>query len=113
MTQAEFAKGWKLLILQPWGWRYRSLDAQGKPTEESMTQMEFYFSKLKWAHPEAWWKVADTYAQGDEWPSVSVLQQALRHLNGRYVRALPNLRTPACGMPDDVREIVERIGGKL
>jgi hypothetical protein len=111
MTQGEFAKGWKLLILQPWGWRYRGLDATGKPTEEAMTQMEFYFAKLQWAHCEAWWKVADMYAQGSEWPSVADLRNSLRQVNGCYVKALnaPQAGYPN-GMPAEVREMVERIG---
>ena len=91
MTNFEFVKGWKLLILQPWGWLYRGLTEQGQPTEEARTQMEFYYDKLKWAHPEAWWKVAELYAQGKEekedkkgnklnqWPSVWELQTALGH----------------------------------
>jgi hypothetical protein len=111
MTQGEFAKGWKLLILQPWGWRYRSLDAHGKPTEEAMTQMEFYFAKLKWAHPEAWWQVADRFAQGGEWPSVDELRNSLRQVNGRYVKSLTGPRTGYDGgMPAEVRAMVERIG---
>lgn len=114
MTQAEFAQGWKLLILQPWGWRYGRLDAQGRPTEESRAQLEFYFAKLQWAHPAAWMKVADLYAQGNEWPSVRDMAQALRNVNSQFVQALPKPRASSDdlpkGMPAEVRSIVDRIG---
>lgn len=85
MTQSEFAKGWKLLVLQPWGWRYRALTDQGQPTEETKTQMDFYYAKLNWAHPHAWWSIADLYAQGEGWPSVFALKRALQSVNHRYV----------------------------
>ena len=111
MTQAEFARGWKLLILQPWGWRYRGLDAQGRPTEEARAQLEVYFAKLQWAHPTAWLHVADLYAQGNEWPSVTDLLRALRQVNGRFVTALPKpTEEPSDGMPDEVRSMLDRIG---
>lgn len=114
MTQTEFARGWKLLILQPWGWRYRGLDQAGRPTEEARAQLEFYFSKLQWAHPQAWLTVADLYAQGNEWPSVRDLAQALRNVNGRFVSALPRPE-PENGqvMPAEVRSIVDRIGSRM
>lgn len=117
MTQSEFAKGWKLLILQPWGWRYRGLDQAGRPTEEARAQMEFYFAKLQWAHPQAWLKVADLYAQGNEWPSVRDLAQALRNVNSQFVTALPKPRASSDdlpkGMPAEVRSIVDRIGSRM
>lgn len=89
MTQSEFAKGWKLLILQPWGWRYRSLNSEGKPSEESRVQLELYYSKLKWATPEAWQEVVRVYVEGEEWPSIQALKTALQQINHRYVKALP------------------------
>ena len=112
MSQAEFVKGWKLLIIQPWGWRYNQTDASGKPTAAAMTQMEFYFEKLRWAHPQAWWTVAQTYAQGNDWPSVNELRQALQYANGKYVDAVTDQR-PGEPMPEGVRAIFERLTGKL
>lgn len=61
-------------------------------TEETKTQMEFYFDKLKWAHGEAWRKVADEYAQGSEWPSLNALKQALLHVNQRFVPAITQVK---------------------
>jgi hypothetical protein len=121
MTQAEFAKGWKLLLLQPWGWRYGRLTDQGQPTEEAKTQMEFYYDKLKWAHPEAWWKVAELYAQGKEvkedkkgsregqWPSVWELRMALQQINHQYVRTLPAPQPVYTPCPPEVAEVLRKL----
>ena len=89
MTKAEFAQGWKLLLVQPWGWRYRGLDANGQPTQEAALQLDFYYNKLSWASPQAWQEVATRFAEGEEWPSIMVLNQALRHINSRFVPTLP------------------------
>lgn len=112
MTQAEFAKGWKLLILQPWGWRYRSLTEQGAPSEESRTQMEFYYDKLKFGHPDAWMKVAGSYAEGEKWPSVESLRSSLSHANNRY---MPSLPPPSGGFeppPKEVQEMIDKFLGR-
>ena len=111
MTQGEFAKGWKLLILQSWGWRYRSLTPNGQPTEESKTQMEFYYESLKWAHREAWLKVASDYAQGNEWPCLSDLRQSLSVINRHFVKAITNASTQELvTMPEEVRQQLARLG---
>ena len=111
MTHAEFAKGWTLLILQPWGWRYRGMTDNGKPTEESKMQLEFYYDKLKWAHPEAWWKVASMIAEGTEWPSISALRQSLTYINRQYVTAITDSRADdLIPMPDEFREQLTRLG---
>ena len=112
MSRAEFAKGWKLLIIQPWGWRYNQVDSSGQPTTAAVTQMEFYFDKLKWAHPKAWWDIAQTYAQGNEWPSLNDLRQALRHANGTYIEALTDQR-PGVQMPEEVRAVLDRLTRKV
>lgn len=117
MPKGDFSQGWKLLILQPWGWRYRGLveDAQtGRmvPSEEAKTQMNFYYDKLKWAQPGAWMAVAELFAQGDDWPSVNELKAALMHLNAKYVTALPQPTPELVPMPDDVREKLSRFVGK-
>lgn len=111
MTQAEFAKAWKFLILQPWGWRYRSLTPDGQPTEESKTQLEFYYEKLKWAHGEAWLKVALDYAQGNEWPSLSELRQSLLVINRNFIKAIKDTSTQELvTMPEEVRQKLARLG---
>lgn len=111
MTRQEFAKGWKLLILQPCGWRYRGLTVDGQPTEESRAQMEFYYDNLKWAHPEAWWKVASDYAQGREWPSLSELRQSLSVINRYFVKAIANTSTKEfVPMPEEIRQKLARLG---
>lgn len=111
MTQAEFSKGWKLLILQPWGWRYRSMTEQGGMTEETKAQLEFYHDKLKWAHGEAWLKVASDYAQGNEWPSLSDLLRSLSVINRHYVKAITETSTQErIPMPEEVRLKLARLG---
>lgn len=112
MTHAEFAKGWTLLITQTWGWRYRGMTDKGQPSEESKTQLEFYYAKLRWAEGAAWLDVVERFAEGDKWPSVNELRLALQHVNGRYVRALPQPTPALVPMPDDVRERINRFVGK-
>lgn len=90
MTKSEFAAGWKLLILQPWGWRYRSLTSEGKPSEESRLQMELYYNRLHWGHPQAWLDVVNLYVEGEEWPSIQALKQSLSQVNPRYMKSLPD-----------------------
>ena len=117
MPMGLFAKGWKLLLLQPWGWRYRGLveDPQTKKliaSAEADTQMHFYYRELKWAQSEAWMDVALRFARGEKWPSVNELQLALRHVNSRYVKALPQPEPPLVPMPDEVRAQLNRFTGK-
>ena len=103
-----FGKGWKLLLLQPWGWRYRGMvedpvTKQMTVSEEAKTQMEFYYSKLKWATGAAWMEVAQRFAEGEKWPSVQELRLALQHVNGKYVKALPEPAPQYEPMPEEVR----------
>lgn len=113
MNQAEFIKGWTLLILQPWGWRYRSMTADGRPSEESRQQLEFYYDKLKWAEAKAWWTITELYAQGTEWPSVSALKTALHQVNARFIKALPAPEPAYAAMPDDVRESLSKLTERM
>jgi hypothetical protein len=110
MTKAQFVKGWKLLIIQPWGARYNRAE-NGQPTEESRTQLEFYYDKLKWADPRAWMKLASTYAEGKEWPSIGELKTSLQVVNARYVPAINDKRAMRDGesMPSEVRDMISRI----
>lgn len=117
MSKGEFSQGWKLLILQPWGWRYRGLvedpqTGQMVPSEESKAQMNFYYDKLKWAQAAAWMHVAEVYAQGKDWPSVQELKTALQHVNGKYIKALPRPTPELVPMPEEVRERLSRFIGK-
>lgn len=90
MTQAEFAKGWKVLVLQPWGWRYNQLDkTTGLPTEEAKTQLELYYAKLQWAKADAWWSVAQQYAGGTAWPGLQELKHSLQAVQAYHVQSLP------------------------
>lgn len=112
MTHAEFAKGWTLLITQTWGWRYRGMTDQGQPNDESATQLEFYYREIRWAQGAAWMDVAMRFARGEKWPSVNELQLALRYVNGRYVKALPQPAQQLVPMPDDVRAALSRFVGR-
>lgn len=113
MTKREFAQGWKLLILQPWGWRYRTLTPQGTPSEESQTQLDFYYSKLSWAHADAWREVAERYAQGEEWPSLDALKLSLRHANLKNIKLLTPPMPVHEEIPPEVREMLSKIGRKM
>ncbi len=104
MTPHEFAQGWKLLIVQPWGWRYRSVTAEGKPSEDSQLQLEFYYHHLKFGHPEAWMKTAHLFAAGDAWPSVHEVRTTLQLFHPRCTQALTDQRPDTrSGMPDALR----------
>jgi hypothetical protein len=113
MTQGEFAQGWKLLILQPWGWRYRGLNEEGQPTEEAKLQMQLYYSKLKWASPEAWMKVVSVYVEGSEWPSIGDMKRSLQQANPEFVKAIegPGPAKAERTMTDDeARSVLKRFG---
>lgn len=115
MEKGAFSKGWKLLILQPWGWRYRGLvedpqTGQMVPSEEAKAQMNFYYDKLKWAQAAAWMHVAEVYAQGKDWPSVQELKTALQHVNGKFITALPAYQPEFVPMPEELRERLRRLG---
>lgn len=83
MTKEQFLKPYLLLVFQPWGRRY------DLGTPEGQTQSEFYYNQLHWAHPDAWQRVAQQHAQGEQWPTLTALKQAVQHINADYVRALP------------------------
>ncbi len=79
--------------------------------------MEFYYDNLKWAHPEAWWKVARLYAQGkqvsddkkvNQWPSVRELHTALQQINHEYVRVLPAPQPVYTPCPPEVTEVLRK-----
>jgi hypothetical protein len=87
------------------------MTAQGTPTVETKAQMEFYYDKLKWAHGEAWWKVASEYAQGEKWPSVNELKQSLSMINQQFVKAIADTPTRDwTPMPEEVRQQLARLG---
>lgn len=110
MSQRDFAKGWKLLIVQPWGKVYRELDQRGNLSAEAETQMAFYYDKLKWAQAGAWFEVAQLFAQGSFWPSVNELKASLQAVNCKYLQALPAPDSGFEPMPDEVREQFRRLG---
>lgn len=114
MTKDEFLIGWKLLVLQPWGWRYNQVGANGKPTADALTQLDFYFTKLSWAHPAAWRKIAARSAEGKEWPSVQDLRHALQHVNADFVVALPDdSRAQVCECPPELAKRLSLLGRSM
>ena len=112
MTRDEFTAGWRLLIIQPWGWRYNQTEADGRPTFAARAQLEFYYDRLRWADARAWLEVARTYAQGDEWPSLNALSGSLRQVQTHYVKAVADRRVGE-EMPDGVRDILSSISGTM
>lgn len=109
MTQYEFAQGWKLLILQPWGWRYRTLTAKGDPSPESEAQLRFYYNKLKWAEAAYWMRAAELFAEGDEWPSVHDLTMSLKLMQAQNQKKLEGPEMQPSEMPEEVRAMLQKI----
>jgi len=71
MTREEFAKGWLLLIVQPWGRRY------AEDTDIARTQSEFYYHQLKEIPSQDWWHTCEVIASGSLWPSVDDIRGRL------------------------------------
>lgn len=110
MTKSEFLNGWDLLLLQRWGKPYNQFRPDGTPTGESLKQLNFYFTQLQWAHPEAWVKVATLYARGREWPSVEQLDDSLRATNSRFIKALKDQREKTyCECPPEAAVTLDRL----
>jgi hypothetical protein len=113
VTKEEFLRSWKLLIVQPWGWRYNRVDQTGKPDADSLTQLDLYFSTLAWAHADAWHKTVLLYVKGKDWPSLGEVSDTLRILNKQFVMAIPDRTvTEYCEAPPGVAEILARLKAK-
>lgn len=109
MTRQEFMLGWSILVLQPWGRHYNQVIKDGTPTADAVAQFNLYFAKLKWAHPDAWQRVAERYAEGKEWPSVHDLRISLQHANQDYIKPLSDRSEKQfCECPQDVAAILAR-----
>lgn len=67
MTREDFAKGWLLLMAQPWGRRY------AEDTDIARVQSEFYFSRFSHVPQALWRQACERMASGDSWPSVDDL----------------------------------------
>ena len=76
MTREEFAKGWLLLIVQPWGRRY------AEDTDTARTQSEFYYHQVKDIAALDWWRVCEVIASGSLWPSVDEIRARLGEGSG-------------------------------
>lgn len=110
MTKSEFLQGWKLLVLQPWGWRYNQMAQDKKPTADALAQLEFYFAHVQWAHSAAWMKVATLYASGSEWPSIQELEGSLRAVHGQFVKMIKDkTKKHYCECPAEVSAILDRL----
>ncbi len=77
MTKEQFARGWAILTIQPWGKLYRG---QGP---EATIQAELYYRHVDKANPVVWQAVCESAAMGERWPSLSDLKSALQ-VNGGY-----------------------------
>lgn len=110
MTKAEFLPGWKLLVLQPWGWRYNQLGRDGRPSGDALMQLDLYFSKVAWAHPEAWRKAVMLYVEGNEWPSIGELLGTLKTINPQFVRTIrDHSAADVCECPPEAAAQLSRI----
>lgn len=90
MTEAEFTIGWKLLLLQPWAYRYRGVNEFREPSPDAKGQWQFYYEHLKNAAPAEWVRIATEYAKGKEWPAVDTLKRSLTSIAARtYYRHDP------------------------
>lgn len=71
MNRQEFAKGWLLLVVQPWGRRYDD------DSDVAKTQAEFYYQQLKSNEATDWWRVCEVIAGGSSWPSLDEIRGRL------------------------------------
>lgn len=109
MTKKEFLPGWTLLIVQPWGWRYNQVGHDGKPTPDALTQLDFYYDKLKFGDMKAWAQTAELYAQGREWPCLNDVRQTLSMFHRRIHDQLPAPTSEVVEMPEEVRQKIQAI----
>ena len=103
MTKEEFLRGYMLLVVQPWGKRYH-LDSQ-----EGQLQSELYYRNVSWASAEAWAHVSEVYAQGEKWPPLFDLKQALRHHMPRRIALPAPAQGVSCAMPEEVRKRINDV----
>lgn len=78
MPKEQFIRGWNLLIAQPWGKRYGTMQ-DSAAAKTAATQLAFYYKKLGAYPVEAWLGACELFAQGDHWPNVDEIRQALNH----------------------------------
>lgn len=88
MNQVEFNAGWRLLLYQPWAYRYKSVNEFGELSSESKGQSEFYFESLKGASGDEWIRICKEHAKGKEWPSIDTLKRSLSSVKTYASRAL-------------------------
>lgn len=106
MTGEQFARGWAILTVQPWGKLYRG---QGP---EATIQAELYYKHLRKANPQVWLTVCESSASGEKWPSLSELKTALTLSHGweqdgqRQLTHAPEFAE----CPAEVREKLARLG---
>lgn len=53
--------------------------------------------------------MAVLFARGEKWPSVNELNEALRRVNGDFMKTLQT-HSEYVEMPDEVRAMIEKIG---
>lgn len=116
MSQQEFLRGWLLLVTQPWGHRYnqtvRTGPDAGRPTADATLQMQFYFDKLKHGTPAAWYRTAEVYAQGHEWPSLENLRRTLKQFEEKPRQLRDDRPVEPQPMPEQVKALVLRMFGE-
>lgn len=78
MPKEQFIRGWNLLVAQPWGKRYGTMQ-DSAAAKTAATQLAFYYKKLGAYPAEAWLGICELFAQADHWPSVDEMRQALNH----------------------------------
>lgn len=78
MPKEQFIRGWDLLITQPWGRRYGTVQ-DSAAAKAAATQLAFYYRKLGTFPAEIWLLACELFAQGDHWPSIDELRTTLNH----------------------------------
>lgn len=79
MTKEDFLQGWNLLVAQPWGRRYATVNDR-ETAIIAATQLQFYFKKLGHFPSDVWQVECELYAAGDHWPSIDELKQSCRNV---------------------------------
>jgi hypothetical protein len=111
MTREEFAKGWILLTVQPWGKRYAGTDGA------ATVQSELYYTRFGQTNPYVWRACCELYSSGDHLPSMDELRQTIAN-NTPRAKALPAPGNQICSMAEafadapHLRERLERMLGR-
>jgi len=109
MTEVEFNAGWRLLLLQPWAYRYKAINEFGELSSDAHEQRLFYFEQLKACDGKAWLRIAKEYAKGKEWPALDTLKRSLSSVVSRSTESLDPTGGPLLSLDEFGRDLYDAI----